>query len=247
MRYWLIHFVVLCAANAGRYERQRVIGRGANALVWLAFDKTGEYDEVVIKCARTESAGKALENEFEYMNILYEVSSDRFPKPIEAIDNNCPERQRGIVMESLGKDLARIPPSSTISISRIAEIGLFMMKTVNIMHSAGYTHGDAHAGNWLLPQEASFADFLVSGSPMSLKLIDLGTVQPIDEVNLLTDFNFVFEALKTLALWAEGEPNVEEFIQFFRPIGNTENLSEYLLLAADYLESLVAYDASNIS
>jgi serine/threonine protein kinase len=241
----LVQFLVvfgLAHASSSPYKKDKVVGQGANAFAWLALDESGEYDEVVVKSPKNEKGAAGLQREFYLMQEIYELNHDRFPVPIRIV-NDIPDTFPEIVMERLGKDLSKMPPTQEISLTRIAEIGLYMIDTLGILHEARYTHGDAHAGNWLLPVEGSFEKLVEVGTPIHLKLIDFGTVKPIEEINLVKDFNFVLESMTLLSHWV-----VDEDVEYFKAVFKPElKLGEHWRCEFDsiieYLTNLVALEA----
>ena len=239
MKKFLLALLLGISNATVSYRRIRKVGKGANAEAWSALDESGE--EVVLKCAKTEIGASELETEFNMMSIIHKIEPARFPVPISFVTADCPENKPGIVMEMLGKDLSRIPADFVLTLKRISVIGLFMMDTLDIIHDAGYTHGDAHAGNWLLPVDVSFSELLTDGEEaISLKLIDFGTVVPLTEEGLVKDYDFVIESMTLLSGWATEDESIEGFQDVFSKKLNREGWRDELKEVRQYLETLAA-------
>ncbi len=137
-------------AALGRFELRRVLGRGAQSVVWLAFDPRLER-EVAIKLLRADKASSA-STVAQWLQEARSVSRLTHPNIVPVFEADVHDDQPYLVFEYVqGQTLAQVlktrgalPPSEAVALM----IG--MLDALGLAHASGVIHRDLKPSNVLV-------------------------------------------------------------------------------------------------
>lgn len=151
----------------GKYEIIKVLGTGATATVYLAFDPFAER-EVAVKWLHPETLRDPLHGK-QYRHLLRNEASLvgrlHHPHIVQIYDAVVSEAESYIVMEFVpGGTLERFClPGVTLSLERIVEIVFKCSRALDYAHRLGITHRDIKPANILLVRpDAAEGDIKIS-------------------------------------------------------------------------------------
>lgn len=138
------------AALLGRFELRRVLGKGAQATVWLGFDPRLER-EVAVKLMRP-TAGTDAAEVHQWLQEARSVSRLNHPHIVPVFEADVDERQPYLVFEYVpGRTLAdhlrargALPPREAV------QLMLGVLDALQAAHAAGVVHRDLKPSNILV-------------------------------------------------------------------------------------------------
>ncbi|HUG22062.1 protein kinase domain-containing protein [Piscinibacter sp.] len=137
------------AAHLGRFELRRVLGKGAQATVWLGFDPRLER-EVAVKLLRPADTDAAAVN--QWLQEARSVSRLTHPHIVPVFEADMHEQQPYLVFEYVaGRTLAEhlrargaLPPREAV------QLMLGVLDALQAAHAAGVVHRDLKPSNILV-------------------------------------------------------------------------------------------------
>ncbi len=155
----------------GRFELRRVLGRGAQSVVWLAFDPRLER-EVAIKLMKVGKGSDASAIE-QWLREARSVSRLTHPNIVPVFEADVQDQQPYLVFEYVrGKTLSSVlgkrgalPPAEAVALM------LDMLDALVVAHAAGVVHRDLKPSN-VLVDEAGRARVMDFGIAARMKEAD---------------------------------------------------------------------------
>ena len=149
-------------------SHEKPLGRGVFGVVFRAM-KLPEGTPVALKCAYPGDArtpGRMLAEEVSIMKSLRD-----FPWTLHLIDyRSSPPAFECAVSERGGRPVEYLVQRRSLTVCETLNVAARMLYILNQLHAAGFAHGDAHWGNWLMDDPSDLS---------TLKLIDFGMAKPI--------------------------------------------------------------------
>ena len=148
-------------SHIGRFELKRLLGQGAQAEVWLAFDPRLER-EVAIKQMKALPAHEALAVQ-HWLQEARSVSRLAHPNIVSIFEADVHEGQPYLVLEHVaGQTLAqRLAAEGAMPVAEAVPILLDVLSALVAAHADGVVHGDLKPSNVLLDahERARVMDF----------------------------------------------------------------------------------------
>jgi len=135
------------STTIGRFETRRVLGQGAQSIVWLAFDPRLER-EVAVKLMRTRHGADtdALER---WLSEARSVSRLAHPYIVPVFEADVQDQQPYLVFEYVpGQTLAALlAQRGTLPPSEAVDLMLDVLDALTVAHAAGVVHRDLKPSN----------------------------------------------------------------------------------------------------
>ena len=192
-----------------RYVKCRRLGSGSSSIVYEAAigavnNQTNDSGchsrirHVALKCSiLSANQFTTMESEVERIKQLA-----AFPWNLELIDHFVDDGIECAAFE-LGGPPITVAITREVGVPERLSIALRMVDIVEKLHGQGFTHGDLHAGNWLIQSPVH---------PDSLRLIDFGSrSDPINPDNELDDYANLLKCISQSVLLVDEDGRPRQY------------------------------------
>lgn len=164
------------SATLGRFELQRLLGRGAQAGVWLAHDPRLQRD-VALKVLHTPGGGHQPQLADQWLQEARSLSRLVHPHIVTLYEADMFDGRPGLVLEMVnGQSLSqKLATEGPLPASEAVRLMVQVLDALQHAHSSGVIHRDLKPANILLDTEgnAKVSDF---GIAMQLRQTGAGTL-----------------------------------------------------------------------
>lgn len=186
----------------GRYRLQKLVGRGAAAAVYRAFDEALGREVALKVFSREGGEPELLARQEAEIRILASLIHPSLVTMFDAGTDPAMERSFVVMEYVAGPDLRRLLRTDSMAAAGIAVLGADVACALDHVHSRGVIHRDIKPGNVLLhnprPRDTQ--------APWRAKLTDFGIARVLEEEHLTGTGRMVGTAAYLSPEQALGEP-----------------------------------------